>query len=321
MKTPCSIRRGFTVVELATVMATASVLLSVMVPAMQDLQDAGRRRECQNNLKRIGLALHNYHDVYSVFPPGWVLAYRDASSHSGYGWQAAILPYVDQATVFNRLTPSLPPGPPDDISSLALSAYQCPSSSADDLNAFRGGYGTSNYTGNYGSEPIPRWTTGRMESWWPGGVEAADRRLPAPLLFGAPERDPPAQQGSRRQRRGRGGIFRWNSNVKIRDVTDGTSNSIAIGERSVISGSGIWIGVQSNRSENDAVTDASFWSPINASLTGYSSEHGNGVQVGLVDGSVRFLDAGVASLPTRGVLQNLADISDGEIVPPDALGK
>jgi prepilin-type N-terminal cleavage/methylation domain-containing protein/prepilin-type processing-associated H-X9-DG protein len=94
-------RRGFTLIELLVVIAIIAVLIALLLPAVQQAREAARRTQCKNNLKQMGLALHNYHDVYNMFPPGGI-----ASSAGGWGasWYMRILPYVDQAPVFNRLT-------------------------------------------------------------------------------------------------------------------------------------------------------------------------------------------------------------------------
>lgn len=303
--------RGFTVVELVLVAGMVLVLASVAVPALQRSREMSRERKCQYNLKRIGLALHNYHDIYMMFPPGWIYGCRDASSQSAHGWLSALLPLMDQAPLYQKIDRHEPFGPPDQLSSLALEIFQCPASSAPEINALRGGYGNSNYSGNYGSQQIPRWTNGRMEEWWPGGTEVfAHHFADHEPLYG--ESKGPATVGRGRK----GGVFRWNSGARIRDFSDGTSNTILVGERSVRSGSGIWIGMQSNRFENDLVTDASHWSGINRSMTGYSSEHGAGAMFGLADGSTRFLSESVESRPDNGIFQHLADMSDGEVIPP-----
>ena len=94
-------RRGFTLIELLVVIAIIAVLIALLLPAVQQAREAARRTQCKNNLKQMGLALHNYHDTYNMFAPGGI-----GSSAGGWGasWYMRILPYVDQAPLFNKLT-------------------------------------------------------------------------------------------------------------------------------------------------------------------------------------------------------------------------
>jgi prepilin-type N-terminal cleavage/methylation domain-containing protein len=94
-------RRGFTLIELLVVIAIIAILIALLLPAVQQAREAARRTQCKNNLKQMGLALHNYHDTYLMFPPGAL-----ASSVGGWGasWYMRILPYIDQAPVYTQLT-------------------------------------------------------------------------------------------------------------------------------------------------------------------------------------------------------------------------
>ncbi len=93
-------RKGFTLIELLVVIAIIAILIALLLPAVQQAREAARRSQCRNNLKQIGLAMHNYHDTFNMFPPGNI-----ASIVSGWGpsWYMRILPYVDQAPLYNRL--------------------------------------------------------------------------------------------------------------------------------------------------------------------------------------------------------------------------
>ncbi len=94
-------RRGFTLIELLVVIAIIAVLIALLLPAVQQAREAARRTQCRNNLKQLGLALHNYHDNFLNFPPGNV-----ASSVGGWGvsWYIRILPYLDQSPLYSNLT-------------------------------------------------------------------------------------------------------------------------------------------------------------------------------------------------------------------------
>ncbi len=89
---------GFTLVELLVVIAVIAILISLLLPAVQSAREAARRTQCRNNLKQIGVALHNYHDVLRLFPPGYVAGSADSTSTSpGWGWGAMLLPYLEQS--------------------------------------------------------------------------------------------------------------------------------------------------------------------------------------------------------------------------------
>ena len=88
-------RTGFTLIELLVVIAIIAILVSLLLPAVQQAREAARRTECKNHLKQIGLALHNYHDAHGAFPLG-------LTAH-GAGWSAMLLPYLDQSNIYNTL--------------------------------------------------------------------------------------------------------------------------------------------------------------------------------------------------------------------------
>jgi prepilin-type processing-associated H-X9-DG protein len=280
-----------TIVELLVVLAIVAVSLALGLPAIQhSIQDA-RRSQCKNNMKQLGLALHNYHEVYAALAPGWIS--RDGTPGTGArsGWQLAILPFVDQAPLYNQIDFKLPSpveveGKPVALFQTPLPIYRCPTDPTPATNPLRGDYATSNYSGNYGNVPPPRLRSLGMSDFWPGAVEA-------PLK-------------SR-------GIFARDSSVKFPDIVDGMSNTIMAGERGISSGAGIWAGVTDNAHEDDTLTDGSHRSRPNAGLFSFSSRHDQGVHILMCDGSVRFLSDKIDSKPGAelGILQMLTCRNDG----------
>jgi prepilin-type processing-associated H-X9-DG protein/prepilin-type N-terminal cleavage/methylation domain-containing protein len=284
-------RRGFTFVELVVILAILAIALALALPAVHhSIQDA-RRVQCTNHLKQIGLALHNYHDTYNVFPPGWISREGNPGLGPRSGWQVSILPFVDQAPLYNQIdfrktSPVAEDGKPAEMFQTALAIYRCPVDPAPETNPLRGDYATSNYSGNYGHIPPPRLRPLGLSDFWPGGVAA-------PMISK--------------------GLFARNSAIRIASIVDGTSNTIMVGERCFTSGAAIWAGVTDNAHEDDTLTDCSHRSRINAGWSSFSSRHSRGANILMCDGSVHFLDEKVDSIPggELGVLQRLGGRDDG----------
>jgi len=294
-------RHGFTLIETLTVACVTSLLLSVTVPAMQQSRMVQRDVDCKNNLKQIGLACHNYHDAHRCFPPGWISRRPTGVGHPSTGWQCQLLPYIEHAKLYNILNmtngvyePRTPDPAPDALFT-TIPTFRCPTDAIGETNPLRGGWGTSNYVGNFGPHAIPQWSE---SEFWPGQA---------------------ANPASQQQRRPGTGMFDVNSRIRIRDITDGTSATLMVGERCVFGSSGIWPGPRSNNHQSDVVADASYASPLNRSGTGFSSRHQGGtLQFVLCDGSVRRIHESIDSkppasegMPSRGILQLLAGKDDG----------
>lgn len=158
-------RRGFTLIELLVVIAIIAILVAILLPAVQQAREAARRSACNNNMKQIGLALHNYHDAHKVFPIG-------ATGNHISSWMLHLLPYTEHSNVYDQLTWHTNSGrtrngqqPPTAnllaLDRLVVNAYWCPSSDLEKINDraslegddHDGGhrYGTATYVGVSGA--------------------------------------------------------------------------------------------------------------------------------------------------------------------------
>lgn len=200
-------RSGFTLVELLVVIAIIGVLIALLLPAVQQAREAARRMQCTNNLKQLGLGLHNHHDTYGQFPMGYEFRSGFTDGDPTWGWAAFLMPFIEQETIYDAIDPknqtvAVAVANASDLAVMKtpLGVYRCPSDTGPDLNDQRklAGEATavSNYIGSNSSDLAAR------NDGIPAGNYGAD------------------------------GIFWENSDCNFADVTDGTSNTFAIGERS-----------------------------------------------------------------------------------------
>ena len=208
--------RGFTLVELLVVIAIIGILVGLLLPAVQAAREAARRMQCMNNLKQFGLALHNYESTYKCFPAG-TLAFLNNGTPvpqggsepgrtavtGGWGWGTFILPFMEQAPLYEQLAPNGPnfPATPTPLTRTILSVFQCPTEAAGDLH-------TATALGGNGS------SDGHARSSYAAVCGAGN---------GANYNQ--AQLAEHR------GIFGYNTRTRIASVTDGTSNTLMIVER------------------------------------------------------------------------------------------
>lgn len=293
MKTQKTPRRGFTLIELLVVIAIIAILVALLLPAVQQAREAARRAQCKNNLKQLAVALHNYEETHTTFPPGlvtvnptatvvicslgtgfgasdsWTEAQSGAGVH-GTSWMLQILPYVEKNTLYEEWNFGLSPSGNRSVGETDISFFYCPSRRSDarsDARMFQGWTkGGTDYGGCLGACNGFH-DCGTHEFW----RVANGNRPEAPCK----------------------GMFRVNSATRIREVTDGTSNTIMIGELDRLDVS------NSNFSQDGWAIGGSptIFSTCSNACRGPNSnffeepasEHVGGIHVGLADGSIRFV--------------------------------
>ncbi|MEW4529395.1 DUF1559 domain-containing protein [Maioricimonas sp. JC845] len=324
-------RSGFTLIELLVVIAIIAILIALLLPAVQQAREAARRSQCKNNLKQIGLALHNYHDVYKYFPPG-----RTRNTYSGItsawytgniGWMPRILAQMDQAPLFNTIDWDLGQGTggtdgddgvngasPNGARRQIVPAFRCPSDP---------GTGAATWTDPTGTKQTGVRSSGSYATTNYAGCVGTDWRL---------RTDSAAK-----------GIFGMNTRIGIRDVLDGTSNTLAASELVIgfpklsVNDDGNGNCPQTGAKDTSTTRQTGFswfyayfphssmfstYTPPNSSKTwdcGVNSDRANnaarslhvgGVHTLLCDGGVRFVSENI-DITTW---QNLGNKSDGEVV-------
>jgi prepilin-type N-terminal cleavage/methylation domain-containing protein/prepilin-type processing-associated H-X9-DG protein len=272
-KKSSSPRSGFTLVELLVVIAIIGILIALLLPAVQAAREAARRMQCTNNLKQLSLGVHNYHDTFGTFPPGFDNGKK--ASRPQWSWTAIILPYMEMGNLHEQLNVSgmvgweaVTDSTRAHLFQTPLKAFRCPSDDMDDINK-------TQYR-------VMRWvtpdtyviTSNYMASQ---GLELSSRNNKTTGVFcGVP--------------------------IKMAAVTDGTSNTFMFGERCGYYDAGTALVLprgkgylatsaghgRVNRKMNEFYPEAKKATSSNY-LSGFSSEHPGGANFSMCDGSVQFI--------------------------------
>jgi prepilin-type N-terminal cleavage/methylation domain-containing protein len=297
-------RGGFTLIELLVVIAIIAVLIALLLPAVQAAREAARRAGCQDNLKQIGLAMHNYHSTYDVFPIGyvaWANTNNDVTS-PGWGWGTAILPTMEQGPLYNAANLNLPIEDPTNLTvrTTALSVFTCP---------------TDRFTGlitltDVNANPITTaWSTSYAACF---GRDVNISKNPTMC----------------------NGLFMRNMSFGVKDITDGTNQTIMVGERGCVLTQAPWAGsingvvlrvTPGSPSRSTATKTAPVESLARADTGGGTSDnlffdpddfyspHPAGLYFLMADGSVKFIKSSIT--PT--IYGDLASRNWGEVVSSD----
>lgn len=284
--------RAFTLVELLVVIAIIGILVALLLPAVQSARESGRRATCVNNLKQFGLGLHNYHDTHLRLPPGWI---HQAGDQAEWGWGTLLLPFVEQEPLYNQLDPTkrrlwdvIKNATDRRLLQTALPIFRCPTDVTPKL--LPGGPAAQYYA-------APFWRhfkcSGCPDS--PGFEVATSNYVACYGLYDMMPTSPVPEKHN--------GMFHHNSHLALRDVLDGLSQTIAIGERDFRCRAGAWCGVRNPPGPdmwgsyfvrarvsiklNDPRDPAQLGS--NTCTEGYSSGHAHGANFLFGDGSVHFL--------------------------------
>jgi prepilin-type N-terminal cleavage/methylation domain-containing protein/prepilin-type processing-associated H-X9-DG protein len=318
-------RRAFTLIELLVVIAIIAILIALLLPAVQSAREAARRIQCTNNLKQIGIALHNYHGAVGAFPPGYLSLMDPVTFDNdgpGWGWAFFALNQMEQLPTYNSIDfvrgIEFPPNLTARLTT--ISSFFCPS------DARRQATFTvvdSTTTGTMAGAPIRVVAS----SNYVGSVGSGDPSSLYPWIIDADDGPPGRDNGN--------GLFYRNHSITIAQITDGTSQTFAAGEKSQNLSRATWTGAVTNAAvplvalQAGAGFDPEGGGALVIAHTGenhgpnapsgqahgdqYWSLHPGGANFLFADGSVRF----IKELIGFTIFQSLATKAGGEVLSAD----
>ena len=308
-------RRGFTLIELLVVIAIIAILVAILLPAVQQAREAARRVSCKNNLKQIGLALQNYHDQHRTLPPGFLLVDDHGDPNleegvNGAAWGTFILPMLEQSALYETFDPDYGIEQPlhEEFRTTVLPGYRCPSDVGPDLFEMHSEedgselaeLAVANYVGVYGKAELP------------GHGDHDDHDHGNLTFLDDDDHDhehDPAEYGP----------LRDNEVVRLRDVTDGASNTMLVGERRTLAEGewfSTWVGVVPEGEEAAVrvlgITDHTPNHP-DLHFDDFSSRHAGGAQFVFADGRVNFINETI----DHDAYQAMSTVAGGELISVD----
>lgn len=286
-------RRAFTLVELLVVIAIIGILIGMLLPAVQQVREAARRIQCGNNVRQIGLAAMNYESAHMHFPPGWQTgAELQPVSDPGWGWSAIILPFIEANNLADSIDFNVPIDDPVHQNQIqqVLPVYLCPSDPSEEIHEMN----------------VAVQEEGSMEGPDDSSILLMASRTNYQGIFGSDGLEDMPARGN--------GVFFANSEVTFGEITDGSSNTIVVGESTQIHGPISWIGLVDNLTAPAARIVSLADHPLSEIETGgiedLNSFHPGGINATLGDGSTHFVSIDIAF----DVYQALSTRSGGEVV-------
>jgi prepilin-type N-terminal cleavage/methylation domain-containing protein len=277
---------GFTLVELLVVIAIVGLLIAMLLPAIQSARMAARRATCQSNMRQVGIALHMHHDAQGRLPAGWQTADGDPEGEPGWGWASKILPFVEQSVVYKQIDFRKPilADMHDRVRVTTVPVFRCPSDTGELVFVL----GEADHDHHHDEDEEEE---GHEDEGHDHGVDDESHPALAEMaganyvgVFGDEEIEHEPDAGT--------GVFFHNSAVRFREIRDGTSQTVIVGERSSRLGHSLWAGAVPGSSAAMArVVGTADHTPNHPSshFDDFGSYHPGGTHFVFGDGAVRFI--------------------------------